>query len=420
MTKRFYPIVAGFALLCCALPVFAASLTISSSGSGGFVLHGNGMDNVAALDITITYDTATLANPQVTSGGLITGALTAVNPNVPGTVRMGIITTSPIKGDGIIATLAFDQVGNSPGGITAIKANITNSNGNPLPVQAQIINPPNETVIAPPNAGTQSGTTPSPAASTPEGGRQIVIGGGIVPSDDSAASAKKEPAPAPEAMPESVKEKGMVSQETVSSATGTIQSTQPTGQNKKIYSQKSILERFREYKGERSVKALTELFSQEPAFGFRQDPAIVLSDGKATVKISFIAMSVGKKTPDVKLRGASLLSLKKDPDNTNTWIAELRPEKKAVSAMLVVSREKVNMEFPIFVAPEANVDLDKSGEETEDDFKVFLRDRGAAQKPLFDLNNDGKRDFVDDYIFTANYLVRKQTEAKQQTNQKLR
>lgn len=405
-------------------PVYATStLSLLSSGNGGFVLQGEGMENVASLDITIIYDTSTLANPRVASGGLISGALMQVNPNVPGTVRMGIITISPIKGTGTIATLAFDQVGSSPGKIAAINAIITNSNGKPLLVQARFVNPSNEPVSAsatPSNTATQSGTTASPAAVIPDGGRQILIPGGIVPSNDSAATAKKEPSPVPEAMPEPAKENVVISQETVSYATGKAQSAEPSDQNKKITIQKNVLERFREYKGEQSVKALTELFNQEPLIGFRQDPLIVLSDGKATVKISFIAMPNAKKMPDVKITGAALLSLKKDPDYTNTWIAELRPDKKTISATLVVSQEKTNMEFPIVVAPEANVDLDKSGVVTEADFKLYLLDRGTTNKPRFDLNNDGKRDFVDDYIFTANYLLQKQSEAKQQTIKKLR
>lgn len=77
-----------------------------------------------------------------------------------------------------------------------------------------------------------------------------------------------------------------------------------------------------------------------------------------------------------------------------------------MSATLFVSYKKVMIEFPIIVAPKAVVDLDKSRKVTEADFKLFLRDRGSAKKPKFDLNGDGKRDFVDDYIFTANYLVK--------------
>jgi hypothetical protein len=390
---------------------FAVSaLTVSSSGNGGFVLRGTGMDSVAALDITIAYDTTVLANPRVVQGGLISGALMAVNPNVPGTVRMGVVTTSPIQGDGVIATLNFDLAGNSPGRIISIKASLSNSNGNQLPVQAQILNPSDESVstsATPLNAGTQSGTTVSSGGATPDVGRQIVVGGGVMPSDNSAAIAKKETSSASETMPEPVRETPAVSQEPVSYAAGTEQSAQPVDQSKTIYAQKKVLELFRDYKGERSVKAFTALFNQTPPSGFRQDPPIVLSNGKATVKISFIATPSGNKPPFVRVEDATLLSLKSDPSSTNTWIAELRPVKKTVSAALFVSYEKVMIEFPIIVAPVAVVDLDKSGKVTEADFKLFLRDRGSEKKPKFDLNGDGKRDFVDDYIFTANYLIKK-------------
>ncbi len=403
-------------------PVYAVStLSLLPAGNGGFTLQGEEMDNVSAMDITITYDASTLSNPRVTQGGFIAGALMAVNTNVPGTVRMGIVTTTPVKGAGAIATIAFDQVENSPGRIIAIKANITNSKSKPLPLQTQIFNSANEPVAAPTppsNSGTQSGAT-APPTSSPEGGSPV-IGGGGEPSDGSATTEKKEPAPAPEALPEPAKEQAVVSQETASYAAGKAQPVKPTGQVKKVYSQKSVLERFRRYKGERSVKALTELFNQEPLIGFKQDPLIALANGKATITVSFIAMPAGKEKPDVKVAGAALISLKKDPDNTNTWIAELRPDRKAVTATLIVDQEKVHMVFPVVVAPEANVDLDKSGSVAEADFKMFLRDRGPAQKPLFDLNNDGKRDFVDDYIFTANYLVQKQVEAKQPTINKLK
>jgi hypothetical protein len=95
-------------------PVYSAStLSLLPTGNGGFTLQGDGMDNVAALDITITYDASTLSNPRATSGGIIAGALFAVNKNVPGTVRLGIVTSTPIKGAGTIATFVFDEISSS-------------------------------------------------------------------------------------------------------------------------------------------------------------------------------------------------------------------------------------------------------------------------------------------------------------------
>jgi hypothetical protein len=418
-----FAVTLGLALFTCHPAYAESTLSVLPTGNGSFILQGSGMEGVSAMDVTITYDAATLSNPQVTKGGLIPDALMGVNPTVLGAVRLGIVTTKPITGAGTVATLIFVEAGNSPGVITGIKANITDSKGKPLPVQAQVLNSLNEPQAAPaspPNAGTQPGVT-APPVLMPDAGRQAVTGGVVVPSEDSAATAKKEPAPAPEAMPEPSAEKAVVSQETVSSVTGTsLQAVKRTGQNIKVYSQKSVLDRFRAYRGERSVKAFTELFNQEPLIGFNQDPPIALSNGKATIKVSFIAVPVGKEKPDVKAAGVVLLSLQKDPDNTNTWIAELRPDKKAISATLIVDQEKVHMVFPIVVAPDVNIDFDKSGKVTEIDFKLFLMDLSPAHKMQFDLNNDGKRDYVDDYIFTANYIVKKTTETKPLTNMKLK
>jgi len=68
--------------------------------------------------------------------------------------------------------------------------------------------------------------------------------------------------------------------------------------------------------------------------------------------------------------------------------------------------EAAQQEIPLTVSPQADVDLDKSGSVTEADFQLFLKTRGTDDAPKFDLNGDGKRDYQDDYIFTANYLVK--------------
>lgn len=203
-----------------------------------------------------------------------------------------------------------------------------------------------------------------------------------------------------------VKEPEMISQASVSSSPKTEQSDLPTVQDKTTYTQNSVLKNFHKYKGERSVKAFIALFDQEPLIGFRQDPPIALSDGKAMVKISFIAMPSGNATPEVKLKGATLISLKKDPDNTNTWIAEVRPDKGTCTATLTVPQGTITMVFPIVVALKAVAEPGKPDMLTKEQFEMFLRDRSMAQKPQYDMNGDGKIDYLDDYIVTANYLVK--------------
>jgi hypothetical protein len=41
---------------------------------------------------------------------------------------------------------------------------------------------------------------------------------------------------------------------------------------------------------------------------------------------------------------------------------------------------------------------------SEAETSAFLKDQGA-EKPMFDLNRDGKHDYIDDYIYTGHYLL---------------
>ncbi len=182
--------------------------------------------------------------------------------------------------------------------------------------------------------------------------------------------------------------------------------TQPPDRNKKaLYTSKSVLARFREYAGPRTPQALALLFDQEPLIGFRQAPPLFLSDGRNTVSVTFIAMPAGGNKPDITIKSAELVSLEKDPENTNTWIAKVKPGRGAYEATLVVPQDRVTMEFPLTIAPRANIDLEKKGSATEADFTAFLKEQGTQKNPRFDLNGDGRHDYVDDYIYTANFLA---------------
>jgi hypothetical protein len=198
-----------------------------------------------------------------------------------------------------------------------------------------------------------------------------------------------------------------VKEEASSKETVTVQDHHQASREKAVYTQKSVLEEFRDLQEAPSPKSLTALFDQEPLVGFKQEPRIILSDGKSTVNVTFIAFAYGKDRPNVSVRHARLISLKKDPENTNTWRARIRPDKGVNSAALTVVQKKIVMIFPLTIAAQRKIGLGRSGHVTEADFSAFLRERGTRAKPKYDLNNDGKRDYVDDYIFTANYLLLK-------------
>jgi hypothetical protein len=84
-------------------------------------------------------------------------------------------------------------------------------------------------------------------------------------------------------------------------------------------------------------------------------------------------------------------------------ILNLVPAKGVYQASLVLPLDDLMVVVPLGVAPRLNADLDNSGTVTESDFALFLKE-GAP----FDLNGDGKRDYLDDYLFTANYLAARQ------------
>jgi len=382
--------------LCGARPSDAAStLTISPAGEGVFALRGADMESVAALDITIAYDGTTLANPRVFSGALISGATLAVNANTPGTVRIGIVRLTPITDSGLIATLTFDRKGNSSGKIISLSAVLSNIDEKPLLALVQIMNPTVSSDSA--SAGAAASDENS------KGARPTII---IAQSGGLVAAENQEQAAAPDAGLELAKDL-VVAAETKrdhpESGEKTVDAKTP--ETKHVVS-KSVLERFLEYQGERTIKTLTGLFEENDTMnGIRQEPAVALSDGNEIVKMVFSFPRAGQSSPDYALQGASLVSFKKDAHEAGTWVIEAKPDKGVYSAKIILSHDDVAREYPLTLAPQIDIDLDKSGKATEKDFNLFLKKRGTAKAPAFDLNGDGKRDAIDDYIFTANYLV---------------
>ena len=405
--------------LCLPLPAAAvSSITLSQSGENQFLLQGNGIENAAGMEFNISYNSASMHNPRVTEGPLIAGAMTAFNPNVPGSVRMVIISLTPIRGSGVIATLTFDRIGSSPGDINFLSVQLADIRGKQLPVSARISEPP-----APPDAASDSapgrseqGMTAQPAGPVSTDPplplpTAVIIAGRQPPlEEERERSDHPQPvdrndvpaAPAtdehPAASPPTAMHEGPGEVPAKKSA------LPDTAGEKQLYAHTSILDRFRGYRGERTLPALVALFREELMFGIRQDPPIAFSDGRSTVKVTFLSPP-GDRTPsDIAVLGARLLSLKKDPDNTNTWIAELALQKGTCQASMAVSQGDVEMVYPLTVAPRIEPLSSRVEGLSENDFLRYLSYRAAEASPAVDFNQDATRDYVDDFIFTANYL----------------
>jgi len=188
------------------------------------------------------------------------------------------------------------------------------------------------------------------------------------------------------------------------SPTGEVSQSTAAAENKGTRN-KSVLEQFRLFQGEKSPDKLIALFAGLTA-GTGQKPPVALSDGKTNVQVFVDSPSAGKTAPNFALKGAKLVSLKKSGDST--WIVEVLPDKGTFEVTVNVLQDGTIRQIPLTVVPPLPADLKigAGGKLTGTDFNLFLKERGTDKAPSFDLNGDGKRDYIDDYIFTANYLVK--------------
>lgn len=167
----------------------------------------------------------------------------------------------------------------------------------------------------------------------------------------------------------------------------------------KFISYKAALQYFTAYKGERNPKSLIALFAESAIPAFIQDPPIALSDGKGVVRIKLSFNASGSELPKFIMQGATLKKLPTQGED-GFWSMEALPKKDAYDAKLTVIDGERMLEFPLTVAPVTAPLLGKDKKFTEADFARFL-----AKPAKYDLNGDKKFDSIDDFIYTANYIV---------------
>jgi hypothetical protein len=336
-------------------------------------------------------------------------------------IQLGIVGTNAIgsNGSGIIGTITFDRTGASPGIITSFTVkDLIDAKGIKVTAQPVVINP---VVNLQPGDGGDPATTPTTTAplnpsttqTTQQTSQPYVLGGTVtLPPMETGGDEKKEPAAQPAQIEDA--ERPVEAREAVAptpeAGEAQVQTPKGAAQPAPVPQQiQSVLERFRLFTGERTVKNLTALFNRDSAASFSQSPAIGISDGAGRVRLT-IKNVTGEKAPNFAFNSARYVSLTRIGDGE--WEVEVAPEKGVVKASVSMLSDEIVQEFPLTVSPKAGVVLNKSGVFTEADFVLFLKDRGTAAAPKYDLNGDGRRDYVDDYIFSANYLVKLEHKAK--------
>lgn len=420
-------VVAGVMLLAFSpLAHATATLSLTQTGLGSFVLNGSGMDGVAGLDIIVGYDTSLLSNPAVDKGAAAGSAMFAANPNfASGKIRIAIVNPAALQGSGPLATISFTPIGSGTGQMS-IAVSAVDANGKALPAVGV---PTSASLTAATDTTASQGTadqsTGGSSTSTTSGSTSTSTTSGTTTTSTTVTTATSgQPSwlgtvnlpPEEKAQPstprgERTTEYPSASQETsptVATAgegnAGTPASGERTatpsgkGSEGELAVHRGVLERFRAFRGERTPAALSALFAEERIAGFSQEPAIALSDGKVTIKVRIETSPEAKSAPNFALKGARLISLRKEKGG---WLIVARPEKGAVMASVTVLQGGAMSEFPLTVAPP----MTGMAGATAADFRRFLAEKQTEKKPRFDLNGDGRHDYIDDYIYTANYLV---------------
>ena len=206
----------------------------------------------------------------------------------------------------------------------------------------------------------------------------------------------------------------------VTKPTEAPKSTAPSGQHaaKIVFTKNAGLqESFRTYNGEKTPGILAALCNTPATQYITQKPAFALSDGKQVVTLELRLDAKEVSAPNISINGAKLISTKRSGDGL--LVVEVLPEKGIVDpAIYLMTRDKF-VEFPITVVPPLLIKATDKG------FKRFLA--AAALKQLTtaaDLNGDGKYNYLDDYIYTVNYvalkseLLSKKSEQKEKTAKK--
>lgn len=397
-------------LSCSATALAAATVTVTPTGDKSFSVLGSGMSGVAGIQLDISYDSASLSNPTVAQGALVSGAMLAANTTLPGSIRIAIISSKPFSANGQIATITFaNRQGN--GGITYANVSMIDSNRAAFPASASItggaggssqnltsnLNEPTTKNID------QSTTTTQPSATT----TPTYLGTVALPADlQQQAESKQTTASAdPAYTAEATAERNALQHSQPKDKSGVEAKTEETPQ---YIAFKGISERFKQYNGSKKLSDVEALFNKKVAQTVNQKPALLLSNGQNKASLTIDIPSRIKTSPNFAVNGGTLVSFKQEKTIKGRWIVDVLPEVGASKVTITIIAGAEEFEYPLTVAPPVKTALtfDEKG------WERFLKEVGTSKTPLHDFNIDGKRDYMDEYIFVANYISKKAAEVK--------
>lgn len=416
----------------------AAPITLNVSDGTNYSITATDLPEASGVDLTIYYDAAALKDPQVTSGALAAGALMDKNTANPGFIRIVFITGGVIKGTGGLALITFTKKGSAPAKKPTFSSNIYSVTGSQLAAES-ITNVPQLSTETKSEDGGDKSSTVNGSRTTDA---SVVTNTGIVTSTTSTVQTnstlgaiavsqdlsgiadplresrrKEERREEPQYQNESANSGGnsQVPRE-VTAAVVAVPEAKSVAAHPVLKSSQSVLDRFRTYKEIRNLKRLVKLFDESSLHeaGIVQTPAIVVTDGKSHATIT-IDLATVADTPSFSLKGANLKSIRRL--SNNKWELDALPQKGKSDVRLSIILKGTSVEIPLVVVPP----LIQSGAAlvvlSENALDGLLAKSQKNNKPVYDLNSDGKQDYLDDYILLAHWLLKHQHGASE-TGQK--
>lgn len=368
------------ALMSPALSLAEMILTVSCNGDGSFVLAGGNVSGVRTVDLTVGYDTTFLGNPQV---GLQGGAVTNV-AGTPGRLAVNIVREDPDAG--LEVELNFETKGDGAGVINYVAASMTDTDGRRFPVRAVIVpfTPAPDPAASPAPEGKESVATPAvpPVGSAGSSPR------GTVGEERKAEQPERtkngddlEKSGADEASKQAASDNAV---DSMSAADTTVQ--------------KSVLQRFREFRGRRGLKEFAALFERGKGEGIRQEPAIARANGRTPVEIELDTKMTLESAPNFALSDAKFVSLHRE--GGTKWLMTVVPNEGACEVRLILRAGGNKVEFPLVVVPPVDISEKVDRVNFLSELNKYL-----AEQTTGEATGSPSRQYLHEYIFTANYLA---------------
>jgi hypothetical protein len=149
---------------------------------------------------------------------------------------------------------------------------------------------------------------------------------------------------------------------------------------------------------------MTALFASRNPGGFVQQPPVALSDGVTAVTITVKLDTSDGRAPGFSADRAKIVSTTRAA--AGSWNIKVIPDAGTLQSAVLLLAGGIVKELPLTVAPPLPADTDLRTAA----FSRFLTGDGSNDRPLRDLNGDNLLDYQDDYIFTANFLVKQRSD----------